>query len=87
MDIKFTQYFLPDGRQKEVFIDRPKDVAEKAERIAAAGYKLECEVLMTGHVSLTIFDPNQEIDVANEVCNNGPAVPESIDKMILGFEI
>jgi hypothetical protein len=28
--IRFTQYLLPDGRAKDIYIDRPADVEAKA---------------------------------------------------------
>ena len=54
--IPFTQYLLPNGRRKEVTIEVDQDVAEKARELIAEGLAFECEVLTTGHVSLTITD-------------------------------
>ena len=52
--IPFTQYKLPHGARIEVSINRPEAIAEKAKRIIEAGYRFECEILTTGHVSFTI---------------------------------
>lgn len=86
-DIEFTQYLMPNGRQDTVWIERPDAVVEKAKTLRAAGFRFECEMLSDYQtISLTIHDPQAEEDVAIEVIPNGPAVPEAVDRMILGFE-
>ena len=84
--IPFTQYKLPDGRRVEIQIERPTAVAEKAQRIIAAGYVFECEVLRNGEVSFTITDP-EEGDLAFQVCANGSAVPAAVDRLIERFKV
>jgi hypothetical protein len=81
--IEFTQYLRPDGRQRKVYVERSEDVTNKAEAIQGWGYCFECEELMTGMVSFTISDGEQ--DVAIELCPNGPEVPETIDRLIEEF--
>lgn len=85
--IPFTQYLRPDGRIRETGISRPADVEAKAQEILNAGYRFECEELHTKDVSLTIFDPEAEEDVAIELVPNGPAVPAAVDKLIMSFEL
>ena len=89
--IPFTQYLRPYGHKRAVKIDRPENVVLKAAEIAAAGYQFEIEELSTGHVSMTITgwnpETDEEGDVAQRICPNGPKVPEKVDEMILGFEI
>jgi len=87
MAIPFRQYLLPDGRQKQIEIDRPEEVETKAQAIIAAGCRLEAEVLMTGEVSFTVFDLETETDEACEVCANGPAVLDAVDRLIMEFEL
>ena len=82
--IPFTQYKLPDGRRVEISVHRPPDIAAKAMRIIEAGHVFECEVLTDGEVSLTITDPDKG-DVDIDVCKNGPAVLDAVDKMIWRF--
>ena len=36
--ITFTQYLLPDGRQREAYIERPDEVVAKARRIIDPGF-------------------------------------------------
>ena len=86
-DIKFTQYMRPDGRPVEALIDRPSPIANKANQIIDAGYRLGIEVLMTGQVSLSIHDLEAEEDVAIEVVPNGPQIPVAVDQMIREFDI
>lgn len=78
--VHFTQYLRPDGRSRQTTIERSAQVAEKAKRIKAAGYRLECEVLGTGEVSFTVTD--DEADHEIEVCSNGPDVPTAVDRLI-----
>jgi hypothetical protein len=89
MPITFTQYLRPDGRKKEVYIERPTEVEARAAELQALGYKLECEVLGVEpplpDVSLTISDGQQ--DVAIELCCNGPEVPTAVDRLILSFKV
>jgi hypothetical protein len=85
-EIKFTQYLRPNGEKRDVTIERPDVVSDIAKRIIAAGYVLECEVLSDEQTcSFTIGDPREEIDVAIELCPNGPKVPVAVDKLITEF--
>lgn len=86
-EIPFTQYVLPDGRRRQTSIEVAADVAEKAGSIISRGLRFECEVLSTGHVSLTIFDPEEEDDVAIEVLPNGPGIREAVEAMVRDFDI
>lgn len=87
-EIQFTQYLFPDGRKKPVWIKRPKEVADKADRIAKAGYLLECEMLPeTSMVSLTIHNSDTGEDEAIELAKNGPKVPEAVDRLIMNFSL
>ena len=83
--ISFMQYLKPDGRKRPILIERPDDIVEKSEAITDEGYRFETEILTTGEVSVTIFDPTEEVDVAIEICRNGPGVGEAVDRMINEF--
>lgn len=82
-EIAFTQYMRPHGRRETVRIDRPDEIAAKAQKIIDAGFALECEVLMNGHVSFTIAGDEDDVEI--EVVPNGPGVPTAIDRMINRF--
>ncbi|AGC35744.1 hypothetical protein ACP46_gp59 [Rhizobium phage RHEph06] len=84
-NVYFTQYLRPDGRKQIISIDRPAHVVAKADHILSHGFRFECEELTTGEVSLTISDDWG--DYAFELCANGPAVPASVDKLILEFDV
>lgn len=82
-EITFTQYLMPEGRPSPVFIERTPDVVAKAKALIAKGYKFECEMLSDYKtISLTVVDPDDENDVAIEVCNNGPSVPPAVDRLV-----
>ena len=81
--IPFTQYLLPDGRKKEIEIERPKDIYKKAMSIIEAGYWFEIEVLSTGHINMTISDDEDDYDM--EIAINALGVSLAVDKMINHF--
>lgn len=83
--IAFTQFLMPDGRQSIVHIDRPDEIAAKAERIVAKGLRFECEMLSDySTVSLTITHPDKG-DMDIEVVPNGPEIPAAVDRLITRF--
>lgn len=84
-NIYFTQYLRPSGRPAVVSIWRGDDIAAKADSIMRQGFRFETEVLMTGQVSFTISDDDD--DYAIEVCDNGTNVPLTVDKLILDFNL
>jgi hypothetical protein len=85
--IPFTQFLLPDGRRTEVRIERPMDVAGKAQELIRAGFRFEIELLRNGMVSMDCSHPDvvdEEGPIASAVCRNGPEVPASVDKVVEG---
>jgi len=86
MAIPFTQYCLPDGKQKAVEIHLSKEIENKAHKLIEKGYRFEVELLCTEQVSATIVHPSDEYDAAITICNNGPDVPKAISKMIAEFQ-
>lgn len=83
--VSFTQYLRPDGRRADVSIAVSPAIAERARKIAARGLAFECEVLMTGQISLTVTDP-EEGDLDIRVTNNGPGVRDAVEDLIMNFE-
>jgi hypothetical protein len=84
MAIPFTQYLLPDGRKRAEVISRPADIEALAKKFIASGGRYECEMLRTGHVSLTAVAEvdGEEDDIECIVCNNGPDVPAKVDELV-----
>ena len=83
--IPFTQYVMPDGRKEPVEISRPEAIEVKARQIIASGFRFEVEMLKTGEVSMTITN-DKDGDVAIEVVpDNGPGIPEAVDRMIMNW--
>jgi hypothetical protein len=84
MGIPFTQYLLPNGRKRQEKIDRSPEIEELAERFIKAGGRYECEILTTGHVSITavyVVD-EEEQDIVIKVCQNGSEVPDAVDYVV-----
>ena len=84
-EIPITQYLLPDGRKRQTGIVRPAEIAAQAQRCLEAGMRFEAEVLGSGHVSLTVVgedEDGEEGDLAIEVIENGPGVPEAFDRLV-----
>ena len=84
MTVPFTQYLRPDGRKRPVEIDCSADIEALAEQFIAAGGRNECELLNTGHASLTAVHKveGEDQDIAIRVCENGPAVPGEVNELI-----
>ncbi len=84
MSIPFTQYVLPNGRRREESIERPAEIEELAQRFIASGGRFECEILTTGHVSLTavkeIDDEPQDVEIV--LCQNGPGILDAVDRLV-----
>lgn len=78
--IPFTQYLLPDGRPKDIHIDRSPEVEELAFKFIKAGGRYEAEILRTGEVSLTARKNDE--DIAIVVCPNRPGVGEKVDELV-----
>lgn len=84
--IVFTQYLRPNGRRQETTIAVEPETAERAAMILSLGFVFEIEVLMNGMISMTIGDPKEEVDVAQEICANSPVVPVTVKKMVMEFK-
>lgn len=84
MSIPFTQYVLPNGRRRDEQIERSADIEAIAQRFIDSGGRYECEVLTTGHVSLTAVKEvdGEPQDVEIIVCANGPHIPEKVDDLV-----
>jgi len=79
MSIPFTQFLLPNGRRKEVSIERPSNIEDLALKVINAGGRFTCEV-RNGIVSVAC--EYEDEDVAIELSSNGPKLLLAIDKMI-----
>lgn len=63
MFIDFTEYVLPNGRQRVLKISVPDDIGKMARDIENDGERrFECETLRTGQISLTIVGENDDGD-------------------------
>ena len=85
MEVPFTQFLMPDGRRTPVRIERPDEICEQAQKLLKAGWRLEIEMLGTGAISMTVErdgDDDEIVCPAHEICDNGPAVPVAVDKLI-----
>ena len=82
--IPFTQYELPDGRRSDVFFRTVrKEVEEAAKALIQNDFGFDVETLRTGEVSATVFDLNEDRNVAIVVAKKGPSLYLAIEEMIL----
>ena len=83
MSIPFTQFLMPDGRQDEQTIDRPREIEEMATVVIESGLRFEMELLSDYRtVSLTVVDPEDGVDLFIELAENGPGVLDAVDKLV-----
>ena len=81
-EAEVVQYLRPNGRQKLITTRLPIDTYDAYRAMLTAGCRLEAEVLMTGQVSVTIFDREKEEDLDCRVVKNGPTVQEAMAAML-----
>jgi hypothetical protein len=80
MSIPFTQFLRPNGRRRPTTIERPQLIEDLASAIDVAGGRFTCEELSTGEVSVAC--EFNDMDIAIEVCANGPPVEAAVDRMV-----
>ena len=81
--IKFTQFLRPNGRSRRVTIERDATTERRAHALQMCGAAFEIEELTTGRVYMDVTIPHdgEPYVLANEVCDNGPDVPEAVDRL------
>ena len=84
LDIPFTQYLRPDGRKRPVIFTVAGDTAVKADKVLRRGWRFEAEVLVTGEVSLTVEDDEDDEYPcqAIQIVPNGPEVPKAVERLV-----
>jgi hypothetical protein len=75
-----TQYMRPNGTPKQVDTDLPIEVQPLYEDMQKNDCFLECEVLTNGHVSVTVTNADQDVDIS--ITPNGPEVQQGIAAML-----
>ena len=87
MDVPFTQYIRPNGRKRECVVSCPDTLRTNVQAIIDRGWRFEAEVLTTDEVSLTVFDPETETNMAIQVGPNGSNVKRMVRELIkAGFK-
>ena len=82
--IKFTQYLLPHGDTKEIFIERPQPIEAIADKLIEMGCHFDAEILTTGMISITCEKEDDLLSI--QLCSNGPGVEDAVDKLITSAE-
>jgi hypothetical protein len=77
-----TQYIRPDGRSVAVTTELPAISRDAYLDMLEHGCRLEAEALVTGEVSVTVYDPETESDVDIELVSNGPGIQDEIAEML-----
>jgi hypothetical protein len=82
--IPFTEYVLPYGRKVDGGFERSTEVEQAAHAFIERGGWFECELLATGHVSLTACwnMPDGDNDISIEIVKNGPGVGDAVDRLV-----
>ena len=85
MQIPFTQFLLPDGRQRKTSFECPIGLENKVTQLLDAGSSFEVEMLQAGLISLTVeFEkPNGEIEtLSHEISSNDLQIDNAVVKLI-----
>lgn len=80
-----TQYLRPDGRRRDSGFELPSEIKPLYDEMKKAGCWVEVEVLTTGEVSMTVFDPAKEEAIDMSVTQNGPKVKDGLVFTIVWF--
>lgn len=76
----FTQYLLPNGEKRPMTTERSPEIEAKAAELVKRGCFFEIEILRTGWVNMDCqLGPDC---ICGELCENGPQVPETVDKLV-----
>lgn len=79
--IPFTQYLLPDGKKRLIWINVSAGVGMKAaELIKSKGCHFDAEVLTTGEVSFTCEKDDDLVSI--QICSNNSQVAEAVKRLI-----
>jgi len=76
--VYFTQYLLPDGRKRPMYINVDHETGSKANQLIGAGCHFDVEILSTGMISLTCECDEDMIGI--QLSKNDP---EIVDKTVL----
>ncbi len=80
MSIPFTQYLMPNGKQKEVSIEMPSDIEATAHDLLGKGCRFDIEMLSTGLVSMTC-EKGDEV-LAIEICENNEKILTGVETIV-----
>lgn len=78
--IPFTQYLLPDGKKRTVYIMMPDETEDQAQKLIDFGCHFDIEILTTGLVSMTCEMDDATLGI--EICTNGPAIDTAITNLV-----
>jgi hypothetical protein len=78
--MKFTQFLLPHGERRPMEIDRSPEIEAKAAELVKRGCYFEIEILRTDKINMDCQQAGELI--CGELCDNGPPVPEHVDKLV-----
>jgi hypothetical protein len=80
MTVEVVQYLRPHGQRNVQTTEIGDSFAAPYNAITMRGWRLAAEVLITGEVSITVED--DEEDFAHRIAENGPAVQRAIEECI-----
>lgn len=83
MSIPFTQYLLPNGRQRPASLNTHATIEIQAYELIDAGYVFEVEMLSNGVIHMDCHQPGDELPISLQLCDNGPQVLEAVQNLVL----
>ena len=80
MLVNVTQYLRPNGERRLEQAEISDCFQALYEDMQDYGYRLAAEILTTGHISLTIENNEEDVDI--EIVANGPDVLKTIETLL-----
>lgn len=80
--IKFTQYIMPDGDEREITIVRPHAVNKMAAELVEVGCSFDIEQLTTGEIYMTVEYGDLDEPLVNQICKNNEEIHAAVDGIV-----
>jgi hypothetical protein len=86
MEIPYTQFIRPHGRQVKHTTELPDELADKWTQLCDRGCRLTMEVMLGGWINICVEDSEMDDDVTMLNVQNGPEVLTAVAELVRSFD-